>query len=442
MEPRAVVVEHLTKDYVLGDGSRGYTTLREALVRVAGAPLRRLARAGGAARRAAPRSSSSFRALDDVSFEVSPGENVAIVGRNGAGKSTILKVLSRITEPTSGRVAVRGRVASLLEVGTGFHPELTGRENIYLNGSLLGMRRREIDRKFEAIIDFAEIESFLDTPVKRYSSGMYVRLAFAVAAHVEPDILIIDEVLAVGDAAFQQKCLGKMQEASAGHRTVLFVSHNMAVVTRLCPRALLLRGGRVVFDGLATEASRRYLADGDDRSVRRRDVTHVPRRLEPWGDAMRVTSIELLPRDGRAFKYREALRFRVEFTAHADREHVGVGIGIDDLTGARIATCNSEMLGVTVTTRRGMRYTFESVVPTSSLKPGVYGVSCAVLTGDHLYDFLPSAVSFDITTVDSETGAVVVAGEGSGPIAMPSQWTVAAPAMESDREPSAAMVRT
>ena len=190
-----------------------------------------------------------FWALRDVSFEVKPGEVVGIIGRNGAGKSTLLKLLSRITEPTAGRITLRGRVASLLEVGTGFHPELTGRENIFLNGAILGMTRAEIRRKFDEISAFAEVEKFLDTPVKRYSSGMYVRLAFAVAAHLEPEILIVDEVLAVGDAEFQKKCLGKMQDVASQGRTVLFVSHNMAAVRRLCARGILLGKGSVVTDG-------------------------------------------------------------------------------------------------------------------------------------------------------------------------------------------------
>jgi lipopolysaccharide transport system ATP-binding protein len=424
MVASSVTVEHLTKDYVLGDGSRGYTTLREALVRAAGAPVRALTR-WGRPTRDATHDARTFRALDDVSFTVSPGESVGVVGRNGAGKSTVLKILSRITEPTAGRIGVRGRVASLLEVGTGFHPELTGRENVYLNGSLLGMRRREIDRKFDAIVDFAEIEQFLDTPVKRYSSGMYVRLAFAVAAHVEPDILIVDEVLAVGDAAFQQKCLGKMEEVGAGRRTVLFVSHNMAAVTRLCPRAILLRGGQLVFDGPVREASRLYMADGGEGAEPRRDVSGMRRRVESWGETMRLATVEVLPRDGRVFKYGEPLRFRVEFTALAERQRVGVGVGIDDLAGTRIATCNSETLGVTLTTRRGARYVCDLTVPTSWLKPGGYGLSCAVLTGDHLYDFISPATSFDIAPIDAESGAAVPAGEGSGPIALPSRWSVA-----------------
>jgi lipopolysaccharide transport system ATP-binding protein len=205
-------------------------------------------------------SHEEFWALQDVSFEVQEGEVVGIIGRNGAGKSTLLKILSRITEPSAGRVTLNGRVASLLEVGTGFHPELTGRENIYLNGSILGMRRKEIDRKFDEIVAFSGVEKFLDTPVKRYSTGMYVRLAFAVAAHLEPDILVIDEVLAVGDADFQKKCLGKMKDVAKSGRTVLFVSHNMGAILNLCDTAVLLDRGQVIFSGCSQETIRVYLA--------------------------------------------------------------------------------------------------------------------------------------------------------------------------------------
>jgi lipopolysaccharide transport system ATP-binding protein len=220
--------------------------------------------------------STTFWALKDVSFDVNRGEVVGIIGRNGAGKSTLLKIFSRITEPTAGEVDLRGRVGSLLEVGTGFHPELTGRENIFLNGSILGMKRAEISRQFDAIVDFAEVEKFLDTPVKHYSSGMYTRLAFAVAAHLEPEILIIDEVLAVGDAAFQKKCLGKMGEVARGGRTVLFVSHQMAMVETLCTRAILLEQGRVAMSGGTSEVVRSYLtALADTASAS--DISSLPR---------------------------------------------------------------------------------------------------------------------------------------------------------------------
>ena len=215
-------------------------------------------------------------ALKDISLEVQEGEVVGIIGRNGAGKSTLLKVLSRITEPTSGRAVIRGRVSSLLEVGTGFHPELTGRENVYMNGTILGMKKREIDSKFDEIVEFSGVERFLDTPIKRYSSGMKVRLAFSVAAHLEPEILIIDEVLAVGDAEFQKKCLGKMRDVAKGGRTVLFVSHNMSAVVSLCERSILLNKGGVEFEGATSNSVEKYLSQNEEVSSERWECSETP----------------------------------------------------------------------------------------------------------------------------------------------------------------------
>ncbi len=263
----AIRAEDLSKLYRLGPvQSIDYRTLRDNIGGMLASPFKRL---GGAWRRQSTSPAAQgggvateFWALRDVCFEIGRGEVVGFVGRNGAGKSTLLKILSRITEPTRGRVAVYGRVGALLEVGTGFHPELSGRENIYLNGAILGMRKAEIQRKFDEIVAFAEIEQFLDTPVKFYSSGMYVRLAFAVAAHLEPEILVVDEVLAVGDAAFQRKCLNKMQDVGQQGRTVLFVSHSMPAVTRLCDRALLLDGGQVLIDGPTHQVVSAYLNNG------------------------------------------------------------------------------------------------------------------------------------------------------------------------------------
>jgi len=272
----AIKVEHLSKRYRIGQyvGSGAqYKTLRESLTNAVTAPLRRLRQTGDGRSKTGPPSSvpglpspSSGQpstdgflwALKDVSFEVKQGEVLGIIGRNGAGKSTLLKVLTRITEPTEGRAELNGRVGSLLEVGTGFHPELTGRENVYLSGAILGMTRKEIDRKFDEIVDFSGVETYIDTPVKRYSSGMRVRLGFAVAAHLEPEILLIDEVLAVGDVGFQKKCLGKMGDVARGGRTVLFVSHNMQAIRALCPRSLLLKEGRIIADGPTADTVQIY----------------------------------------------------------------------------------------------------------------------------------------------------------------------------------------
>jgi lipopolysaccharide transport system ATP-binding protein len=253
MSELAIRVENLGKRYRIGERREKYGTLKDALTHALGAPLR--AWRDGASRK----SKTEIWALQDVSFDVRRGDVLAVIGRNGAGKSTLLKLLSRVVRPTAGRAVIHGRVGSLLEVGTGFHPELTGRENIYLNGAILGMTRTEIERRFDEIVAFAEMERFLDTPVKRYSSGMYMRLAFAVAAHLEPEILLIDEVLAVGDAGFQKKCLGKMDEVAKEGRTVLFVSHNMASIQRLCHSAVLLDGGRMAACGAVSDVIQRYL---------------------------------------------------------------------------------------------------------------------------------------------------------------------------------------
>jgi lipopolysaccharide transport system ATP-binding protein len=262
MSDIAITVEGLSKRYVIHHQRPSGGGLRHALQDKLAAPFRWLRPSKESKMQTGAGGSQSatedFWALKDVSFEVKRGEVVGIIGRNGAGKSTLLKILSRITEPTTGRITIEGRVASLLEVGTGFHAELTGRENIFLNGSILGMRRAEIMAKFDEIVAFAEIDRFLDTPVKRYSSGMYVRLAFAVAAHLEPEILVVDEVLAVGDTQFQQKCIGKMQDVSRGGRTVLFVSHNMGAVQKLCSSGLVLHQGAVQFQGSSDEALSHY----------------------------------------------------------------------------------------------------------------------------------------------------------------------------------------
>lgn len=289
MSEAIITVENLGKKYQLGPQSQGgaqYRTLRDSLAEGA----RNLFRQNGARAK-----SEEFWALREVSFEVKQREVVGIIGRNGAGKSTLLKILSRITEPTTGRLRIKGRVASLLEVGTGFHPELTGRENIFLNGAILGMVRTEIKAKFDEIVAFAEIEKFLDTPVKRYSSGMYVRLAFAVAAHLEPEILVVDEVLAVGDIEFQKKCLNKMEDVGRHGRTVLFVSHNMTAVTRLCSRVILLGKGELQHDSSPSEVITAYLGGGYGKnSIREWSPSDFP----PGNEITRLKSVKIQTASG------------------------------------------------------------------------------------------------------------------------------------------------
>jgi lipopolysaccharide transport system ATP-binding protein len=297
----AVKVRGLSKQYRIGRRRQKYKTLRETVAGLARAPFR--PRAGGS-------EVPTVWALKGVSFVIPRGEVVGIIGRNGSGKSTLLKILSRITEPTEGSAEIRGRVGSLLEVGTGFHSELTGRENVYLNGAILGMKRNEVDRKFDEIVAFSEVEKFVDTPVKHYSSGMYLRLAFAVAAHLEPDILIVDEVLAVGDAGFQKKCLNKMQHAGQQGRTVLFVSHNMPAITRLCERAILLNEGRILRDGPAPEVVSDYLSSGLGTKAAREWPESAPC---PGHEAAGLRAVRIRVEDGRISDTVDIRRpFRIE----------------------------------------------------------------------------------------------------------------------------------
>jgi lipopolysaccharide transport system ATP-binding protein len=314
----AVQCHGLGKKYLIGKGQSD-VRLRELL-------RRKFKRLAGAETDVATAGAADFWALKDVDFEVRHGDVVGILGRNGAGKSTLLKILSRITEPTEGRAEVRGRVASLLEVGTGFHPELTGRENIFLNGAILGMGREEIRRKFDEIVAFAEMERFLDTPVKRYSSGMYMRLAFAVAAHLDPEILIVDEVLAVGDVDFQRKCLGKMQSVSNEGRTVLFVTHNMAVVERLCSRALLFDSGRLVMDATARQVLSVYLSTSEAEVL----------ACAPETDSFRIAEVRrivLCDSTGSPLKEvttADTPRLRIELVVRERRPDLGIAFSLHD----------------------------------------------------------------------------------------------------------------
>ena len=309
----AIRAEGLAKQYRIGaQQTSGAGSLRESLVNLGTAPIR-VARRLLRRRSARPEPENMLWALKDASFEIRRGEVVGLIGRNGAGKSTLLKILSRITEPTRGFADVHGRIGSLLEVGTGFHAELTGRENIFLSGAILGMKKGEIQRKFDEIVDFAQIDQFLDTPVKHYSSGMYVRLGFAVAAHLEPEILLIDEVLAVGDASFQKKCLNKMDNVQQGGRTVIFVSHNMSAITRICKRAILLEEGRVVSQGPADQVVSSYLTAGLGTAASREwpDIT-----VAPGGEVCRLRAVRVRTRDGSVsdtFDIRKPIGIDIEY---------------------------------------------------------------------------------------------------------------------------------
>ena len=367
----AIEVSGLSKRYVIEHESR-HDNLRDTLHHTARKLWRRVRWGTGFER-------EEFWALRDISFSVQPGEVVGIIGRNGAGKSTLLKILSRITEPTSGSIKLRGRVASLLEVGTGFHPDLTGRENIFLNGAILGMSRAEIRGKFDEIVAFAEVERFLDTPVKRYSSGMYVRLAFAVAAHLEPEILVVDEVLAVGDAAFQDKCLGKMESIVRGqNRTILFVSHNVAAIARLCSRCIVLQAGKRLADAAPDVAINSYLSSGQTNSPAGIDLSrHEP----PAESPLRLLSVVF--NQGEPLQNRQPLRATFRVRATAAIEKVGFGLGLCGVDGRRILTLESDYHGTFLRVPHSGEHTVTMELPCLDLIPGRYRLDVGAFGGAH-----------------------------------------------------------
>jgi homopolymeric O-antigen transport system ATP-binding protein len=371
-----IKVDNLGKQYRLGVDTAPYSTIREVVMDALKAPLRSLRRNG---------SDPTIWALRDVSFEIQTGEIVGIIGRNGAGKSTLLKILSRITHPTIGRVQLFGRVASLLEVGTGFHPELTGRENIFLNGSILGMSKTEIESKFDEIIAFAEIEKFIDTPVKRYSSGMYVRLAFAVAAHLEPEILVIDEVLAVGDMSFQKKCLGKMKEVATQGRTVLFVSHNMGAVARLCQSGMLLSEGRLIFKGDITETINRYAQTSTSSDA---EISFPPNTEK----ILQMSSAKLLDQTGKPsteLDRNESFTVTIDYEVRAKTEGAHLGIMLDRIDGTPICyTSDIDSAPEGSIDRKPGSYRATVTFPGGLLNAGVYQIRLGLARyGGEIYDY-------------------------------------------------------
>ena len=430
MSDAIITVENLSKKYLVGhqSGARSrsnYTALRDVI----GREIRNVARKTGDVIRGRHvvqgDEVEDFWALRHVSFEVKRGEILGIIGRNGAGKSTLLKILSRITEPSEGRVVLRGRVASLLEVGTGFHPELTGRENIFLNGAILGMSHAEIKRKFDEIVAFAEVDRFLDTPVKRYSSGMYVRLAFAVAAHLEPEILVIDEVLAVGDAEFQKKCFGKMGEVSRQEaRTVLFVSHNQYLIQSLCQRCILLAQGQLANNGTPSEVLADYLYQSA------RDNTFAlaaaPRHLTPTGE-LRITSFNV--KTPTPLPNRQAFSATLEVEVDTPIRGVAFGIGFNATNGQRLLSCDSDFSpGGEFTFAHPGKYAIEIVIPSLPLTPSPYtlDVGCRTTSG-RMLDEIKSFALFEVvpseTTPQNELGFYPT-------VCLPSSWRCPSHALE------------
>jgi lipopolysaccharide transport system ATP-binding protein len=424
-------VEHLSKQYQIGARQAAYETLRESLSATLRAPLdavRRRRRAG-----------ESVWALKDVSFEIGRGEAVAIIGKNGAGKSTLLKILSRITEPTGGRIELYGRVGSLLEVGTGFHPELSGRENIYLNGAILGMSREEIARKFDEIVSFAEVERFINTPVKRYSSGMYMRLAFAIAANLEPEILLIDEVLAVGDAAFQKKCLGKMNEVASEGRTVLFVSHNMTAVNQLCPRAIMIADGEVARDGRTPEVVAAYLQG----SAAGGECVWDDERRAPGNARIRLRSVRVVSegRVRREVDIDKDVAIEVEFwNREPGVRNVCVNVNLLDATGNTVLSTGNTPAANSLPEEWFAKphpaglFRAACTLPGNFLNEGLYYISVYIVTLGPLSieADAPQVLSFNVF----DTGVMRTPGGGSrwgGVVRVRLPWTTEfiAPAAES-----------
>ena len=397
MSDTVIRVENLGKKYIIGHQQQErYTALRDVItnkVKSLGSLINPQAKNENPA-------FEEFWALKDVSFDIKQGDRVGIIGRNGAGKSTLLKILSRITEPTTGSIKIKGRVASLLEVGTGFHPELTGRENIFLNGAILGMGKEEIKRKFDEIVAFAEVEKFLDTPVKRYSSGMYVRLAFAVAAHLEPEILIVDEVLAVGDAQFQKKCLGKMEDVGKEGRTVLFVSHNMAAISSLCSKALVLRSGFVEFPiGNVNDAINKYLMQ-----VNQISKTNLSERKDRQGEGkIRLMRLSLFDNQGNELNSLvsgQSVEFRIYFESQEEKlKNVHAAIGISSVNGAFV-TLLSNQISAQVFEEVSSGGFISCLIKKLPLSSGSYTMNLIIREDDIIQDWIQEAIYLTVENGD------------------------------------------
>jgi lipopolysaccharide transport system ATP-binding protein len=391
-------VNSISKRYRIGTAEKGYKTFREAIMDSLSTPVRNFTQLRNLTKFKNGEEANAIWALKDISFDVSEGEVLGVIGRNGAGKSTLLKILSRITEPTSGLAEIHGRISSLLEVGTGFHPELTGRENIFLNGGILGMRKREIERKFDDIVSFSEIEKYMDTPVKRYSSGMYVRLAFAVAAYLEPEILLVDEVLAVGDAEFQKKCLGKMENLASGGRTVLFVSHNMAAINRLCHRTILLDKGIIIDDGPTDKVVKHYIGSGMGTKVER---VWTDLKTAPGGDVVRLHAVRARNAKGEVaseFNIQEPIFIELEFWVMQGGWVLQGAIHLNNESGLMIfVSMNNFDLNWSNSKRPAGLYRETCCITANLLNEGAYTILAAVTTNPHtLHAIERDSISFHV----------------------------------------------
>jgi lipopolysaccharide transport system ATP-binding protein len=421
MSETIITVENISKRYLVGHMAvQRESTLRDMIVREARDFARNAADMVRGRQVVQGDEVEEFWALRNVSFKVRQGEVVGIIGRNGAGKSTLLKILSRITEPTEGRVLLQGRVASLLEVGTGFHSELTGRENIFLNGAILGMTQREIRKKFDEIVAFAEVEKFLDTPVKRYSSGMYMRLAFAVAAHLEPEILIVDEVLAVGDAEFQKKCLGKMDEISRRDgRTVLFVSHNMGAMSSLCQSVIWIDAGTIHRAGATRDVIGEYLVHGAPSVDRIIDLDRLPRG-GGGDDRLHLESIEWLC--DLPLRHGELVKARIHFRTRVPLVDVTIGIGFSNMNGTRLLTYDSDFLdGSRPSLTQPGSYSVDLEAASLPTGPDLYYLDIGARSGDfHGLDYIPAAAQIEVVAGPKTPGAIVRKDSG---VRLESNWT-------------------
>ncbi|MBI1780632.1 MAG: ABC transporter ATP-binding protein [Sphingobacteriales bacterium] len=414
-----IKVENLSKQYRLGQVSTG--TLSHDInrwwhtIRGKEDPYLKI---GETNDRTTTGNSDYVWALRDINFDVKQGEVLGIIGRNGAGKSTLLKILSRTTAPTTGSIKIKGRVASLLEVGTGFHPELSGRENIFLNGAILGMTRNEIKRKFDDIVAFAGVERYIDTPVKRYSSGMYVRLAFAVAAHLEPEILIVDEVLAVGDAEFQKKCIGKMKDVSEKEgRTVLYVSHQLGTIVNLCKRAILLKNGTVVKDGIASAVVDHYVLKSDGVSNNGYVFNTDTKKDDCYFEE--ITLINSKSELIEEVAFNEKIKLRIKINHRKFSESVLVGIGINDKFGTRVCTFIKPLNELTKANH--LRTTFSLEIPSNIIAPNQYSFVCALFVpGRHPVELIENVCSFLV--VDSGTEYSIFEGVDYGNIIITPKW--------------------